>query len=114
MTTGYTIEGRTSDFHVLISRAKMPGKCMGGSSYQRIGLLESPKGVIPSTIRDNPRQGIRVRYTWERRYRGRTDRCAAQRAEDTAFDRGRTLAMEQALNYPTLDSTPTRCPCEEL
>lgn len=68
-------------YEIKVSRAAMPASCWGGGSYYRIGILEVEKWApYPAMISDHARGVIRVVRTWERLYRGTTDRCAFGRA----------------------------------
>ena len=65
---------------IIVSQAKMPSSCDGSGSYYRIGLLETDGTQQPKRIDERSRGCVRIVATWERLFRGKTDRCAFARA----------------------------------
>lgn len=65
-------------FIILTKRAAMPSSCFGGSSYYRVAVIELEPGFEgpPAMISERAKGVKQVVATWERLYRGTTERCA--------------------------------------
>jgi hypothetical protein len=84
-----------TEYVVLSSSAHMPTKCWG--RYRRVGVLEVERGYRPRQISEHPRKVVRIVRTWEKRFDGKTFRCAAERAYDAALDLATRLDHEALL-----------------
>lgn len=71
-------------YTVVSSVAKMPQSCWGGNRYRHVAVMRSLNGDIPLCIRDA--KGARVVARWDRRYDGKTKRCAFDRAVELAIE----------------------------
>ena len=85
-------------YHVVVSAASMPSKCMG--IYQRFGLIEvdhheRPIGYTPERIADT--HGCKIIETWERSHVGTTEACAVERAKAEAQRMANELIGRRAL-----------------
>ncbi len=75
-----------TDTIIMTRRAKMPMSCMGGGDYYRIAVVEIDRSqlrdgdVEPRMISQRARGVVRIVETWERMYRGSTERCAFAQA----------------------------------
>jgi len=83
---------------VLKSRAAMPAKCWG--RYARIGVILSLDDRTPCQIRQT--RNFLVVKTWERRFDGRTKRCAAEKA----YEEGLLASMSINTAIATGSSLP--------
>ena len=69
-----------TNFIVMTARAKMPVRCFNSASYHRVAVLEVEVGAVPTMISARERGVVRVVATWERLFKGKTKRCAFERA----------------------------------
>jgi hypothetical protein len=86
---------RTDRFVVMVSKAKMPSSCWG--RYQKIAVVETNGRDVPRRIDIRDRAIIRVVRIWDRCNDGKTDRCAAAKAQREA----RELADRLNADLPT-------------
>lgn len=73
-----------TEFIVLTAQEKMPASCFG--RYGKVAVCEVEAGTIPKMISGRARGMVRIVETWERRFIGKTNRCAFERAYDEALD----------------------------
>lgn len=69
-------------YKIMVRRAKMPGSCYGPQNYHKIGVVElGPEwDGTAREISDRTKGVVRVVETWDRLYKGKTEKCAFGRA----------------------------------
>jgi hypothetical protein len=105
----------TYEYMIRTSQAKMPSSMQyGGNDYYRIGLIEyDPTIGYPRQISDRARCVQSVR-TWERLYRGPSNRCAYARALADAERRREVMERRQTMRVLALRAGMTDVPAALL
>lgn len=82
-------------FIVMESAAKMPSSCINGRSYRRIAVvkvdLDAPP---PKQINSSHKSILEIVEIWDKRYSGKTEKCAAAIARKEAEALAKQLNAE--------------------
>lgn len=85
-----SVDGTT--YAVIQSSSKMPAKCWGRYAHSAV-LRVAPGARIPGCIRGN--KSVDVLWDSGPGFAGKTSRCAADRAYESALDRARNYAANR-------------------